>query len=255
MPNTWLASLGVFVTAVVVYSFTVPLAGQAQQAAAKKAPDQKTASKGWVVPRTAWGDPDVQGTFTNKNMNGGGDRGRISPEAVQEFQVVTQSYPAEYGGAAGGVTNAVTKSGTNQRSGSVFLFQRHEAFDKPPFNTRARAAGIVEAFPVEEANFFRRQVGGFTLGGPVKRDKAFYFFVLDTTRTHQKRLRTTNQAAIDAVRQLAFPEIPDTPENAASDYKPWEWISSSKVDLNISQKHNVNIIFWQRFIAKLRAGI
>jgi len=183
--------------------------------------------------------------LNNKNMNGGGDRGRISPAAIQEFQIVTQSFPAEYGGAAGGVTNAVTKSGTNALSGSGFLFQRNETFDKPPFNTRPTAGtdSTVEAFPVAAANFFRRQIAGFTLGGPVRRDKMFYFFVLDTTRTHQKRLRTVNQNAIDAVRQLAFPEIPDTPQNEASDYKPWEWITSTKVDYTISQRHNANINF------------
>ena len=66
MHKRWLASLGVLVTVIVVLSFAVPLAGQAQPAAAKNT----VASKSWVPPRTPWGDPDVQGTFTNKNVNG-----------------------------------------------------------------------------------------------------------------------------------------------------------------------------------------
>jgi hypothetical protein len=73
--------------------------------------------------------------MTNKNLNGGGDFGRITPEGIQEFQIVTQGYPAEYGGAAGGVTNAVSKSGTNQFNGYGFFYQQHDKFNKPPFNT------------------------------------------------------------------------------------------------------------------------
>ena len=65
MHKRWLASFGVLVAVIVVLSFAVPLAGQAQTAAAKTA-----GSKSWVPPRTPWGDPDVQGTFTNKNVNG-----------------------------------------------------------------------------------------------------------------------------------------------------------------------------------------
>ena len=66
MHKRWLASFGVLVAVIVALSFAVPLAGQAQPAAAKKT----AASKSWVPPRTPWGDPDVQGTFTNKNVNG-----------------------------------------------------------------------------------------------------------------------------------------------------------------------------------------
>ena len=109
----------------------------------------------------ASGNRNTQNNFnvdgmTNKNLNGGGDFGRVSPEGIQEFQIVTQSYPAEYGGAAGGVTNAVSKSGTNAvhaatasgTSGTTRSTSRRST--RRPSTPTARE---VEAFPVEAANF------------------------------------------------------------------------------------------------------
>ena len=178
--------------------------------------------------------------MTNKNLNGGGDFGRITPEGIQEFQIVTQGYPAEYGGAAGGVTNAVSKSGTNNYSGYGFWYQQHDQFNKPPFNTRTAADGkTIEAFPVDAANYVRREVVGFTVGGPIRHDKAFFFGVLDTTHTTTKRLRTLQPAAIATVRQLAFPDIPDTDDNAAADFAPRDATTAVKVDVNVSSKHTV----------------
>lgn len=180
--------------------------------------------------------------MTDKNLNGGGDFGRITPEGIQEFQIVTQGYPAEYGGAAGGVTNAVSRSGTNQFNGYGFFYQQHDKFNKPPFNTTpVTAAGTeVTAFPVDAANYLRREVAGFTIGGPIKRDKAFFFGVLDTTHTTTKRLRTVQPATLTAVRQLAFPDLPDTDANAASDFKPHDATTAVKVDVNLSAKHTVS---------------
>src|SRR5262245_56669191 len=127
--------------------------------------------------------------MTNKNLNGGGDFGRITPEGIQEFQIVTQGYPAEYGGAAGGVTNDVSKSGTNNFTGYGFWYQQHDRFNKPPFTTSDITLDGREdqANPVADANFLRREVAGFTLGGPIRRDKMFFFGVLDTTHTTTKR--------------------------------------------------------------------
>src|SRR5258705_5157976 len=143
--------------------------------------------------------------MTNKNLNGGGDFGRVTPEGIQEFQIVTQGYPAEYGGAAGGVTNAVSKSGTNQYTGYGFWYQQHDKFNKPPFNTQVGSDGkTVEAVPVAAANYLRREGAGFTLGGPIKHGKIFFFGVLGPTHTPTKRLRTLQPAATTAVRPFAL---------------------------------------------------
>ena len=176
--------------------------------------------------------------MSNKNLNGGGDFGRVSPEGIQEFNVVTQSYPAEYGGATGGVTNAVSKSGTNVFTGYGFWYQRHNAFDRPPYNTRARSDGTVEAFPVAEANFARRYVRGFTLGGPILRDRAFFFGVLDVTNSHVKRLRTLQDNSINVMRTF-LPDLPDTLDNGATDFKNWDATSNVKVDYNLSPQNTL----------------
>ena len=193
---------------------------------------------------SASGSRNTQNNFnvdgmSNKNLNGGGDFGRVSPEGIQEFNVVTQSYPAEYGGATGGVTNAVSKSGTNNLTGYGFWYQRHNAFDKPPFNTRAAADGTVEAFPVAEANFTRRYVRGVTVGGPIIRDKAFFFGVVDVTNSHVKRLRTLAPNTITVMKGF-LPDLPDTLDNGASDFKNWDATSNGKFDYNLSSTNTLS---------------
>jgi hypothetical protein len=107
-----------------------------------------------------------------------GARSTISQEAVQEFQVVINSFAAEYGRTAGGVVNIVTKSGTNEFHGNGFGFLRQRAI-------QARNA---LAFPPAGANpkpAFTRGQYGFTFGGPIKRDKTFFFLSLDQTRRRE----------------------------------------------------------------------
>jgi len=90
----------------------------------------------------------------------------ITLEAVKEFQVIATGAPAEFGRTAGGVVNVVTKSGTNDPHGSAFYFQRFEAL----------TGDLSDGSKLEE--FHREQFGG-TFGGPVKKDKAFFFLALE----------------------------------------------------------------------------
>ncbi len=89
----------------------------------------------------------------------------LGVEAVLEFQVLTNSYSAEYGRSAGGVINAVTRGGTNQVHGSAFEFLRNSAMDAKNFFDPATA-------PIPPLK--RNQFGG-VVGGPLKRDKTFFF--------------------------------------------------------------------------------
>jgi [acyl-carrier-protein] S-malonyltransferase len=150
--------------------------------------------------------------LVNKSMDNGSENGNFSQAAVQEFQVVTQSAPAEYGGSAGGVINAVTRSGTNQLAGDGFFFLRHNALDKPPFDLETGSDGIVRAVPEPEADEFRRTVAGFAVGGPIRRDKAFFFGVLDRTDNNEPRVRTILPSTIELVRQRALPDLARLPE-------------------------------------------
>ena len=83
-------------------------------------------------------------------------------DAVREFRVLTGGYSAEFGGSSGGVVQLVTKSGTNQIHGSAYEFLRNSAVDARKFTDQAKP------------EFRRNQFGG-SLGGPIKKDKAFYF--------------------------------------------------------------------------------
>ena len=89
----------------------------------------------------------------------------LGVEAVLEFQVLTNSYSAQFGRAAGGVINAVTRSGSNQFHGSAFEFLRNSSLDAKNFFDPAST-------PIPPLK--RNQFGG-VLGGPIKSDKTFFF--------------------------------------------------------------------------------
>lgn len=89
----------------------------------------------------------------------------LGVEAVDQFTLLTNSFSAEYGNTAGGVLNAVTRSGTNNLHGSGFLFARNSAMD---------AANYFDV-PGKRPQFHRYQYGG-TMGGPLFKDKTFWFF-------------------------------------------------------------------------------
>jgi hypothetical protein len=95
------------------------------------------------------------------------------PDAVQEFNVQTNGLPAQYGLHAGGVVNIVTKSGTNAFHGNVFEFLRNG-------DLNARQKGVINLQPVRDS-LKRNQFGG-TIGGPVRKDKIFFFFGYQGTR-------------------------------------------------------------------------
>jgi hypothetical protein len=87
-----------------------------------------------------------------------------NPDAIQEFRVQTNSYNAEYGRYASGIINVLTKNGTNKFHGSAFEFVRNTVF-----NANEYAATFARA-PYHRNQF------GVTIGGPIKQDKAFFFF-------------------------------------------------------------------------------
>jgi Carboxypeptidase regulatory-like domain/TonB dependent receptor-like, beta-barrel len=99
-------------------------------------------------------------------------RSTIPPDAVQEFQVITNQYQAEFGNATGVILNTITRSGTNDLHGRVYYFHRDEGLD-------AR-----NAFATSKASFEQKQSGGW-LGGPIIRDRTHYFLSYEATRRMQ----------------------------------------------------------------------
>jgi hypothetical protein len=102
----------------------------------------------------------------------------LGVEAIAEFQVLTNTYSAQYGGN-GSVLNSVTKSGTNSFHGSAYEFIRNSKLDAVDFFQKA-------AGNKSEPPFKRNQFGG-SVGGPVKKDKAFFFVNYEGLRQDQTR--------------------------------------------------------------------
>jgi hypothetical protein len=129
-----------------------------------------------------------RGVFNNISLDGGdytngffgeqvgGQRAAIdiTLEAVKEFQVIATGASAEFGHTAGGVVNVITKSGTNQLRGSLFHYQRLEGL----------TSNTSDGKPLTD---FHREQSGATVGGPLARDKAFYFVALEGVREKLQR--------------------------------------------------------------------
>ena len=121
-----------------------------------------------------------RGRSNNYSVNGGDGNDLFanlpavqpSPDTIEEFRVITNSFDAEYGRNSGAVVNVVTKSGTNDYHGSVFEFFRNKALN---------AKGYYD--PVKP-DFQQNQFGG-TLGGPIKKDRIFFFGSYEGRRIKQ----------------------------------------------------------------------
>lgn len=137
-----------------------------------------------------------------------GVRATVSQEAVQEFQVITSNYMPEYGRAMGGVVNIVTKSGSNQTHGDVFGFLRDSAIQaRNPFSVDATFNGnpanpIFGTVPVKQS--YTRVQGGATIGGPIQKDKTFYFFSYEITRRQETGFTNIGANNFDLVN-TSFP--------------------------------------------------
>jgi hypothetical protein len=110
---------------------------------------------------------------TDANMRMGIGQMDLDPpvDAVQEIKILSNNYSAEYGGSAGGVVVETTKSGGNQFKGSLFEYFRNDAMDAPGF-----FAPVINGKKVKPE--LRSNVFGGVIGGPIKKNKTFFFFAL-----------------------------------------------------------------------------
>ncbi len=131
-------------------------------------------------------------------------------ESIREFQIQTNNFSAEFGRYSGSILNFVTKSGTNSWRGSVYEYFRNTVLDaNDPFN---KAAGLER--PVLQLNQF-----GFTIGGPIIRDRFFIFGNYEGNRTRQGTGPFTNNVPTAAQRggTLNFLNFTDTNNNGIFD--------------------------------------
>jgi hypothetical protein len=167
----------------------LPLAGRSYTGLALLAPGVTVDRAGGVGSYVVNGERATTNTFTvdgtdvnNPYWNNmqGGVLGTATPfaslDGIAEIRVMTSTFSAEYGRTVGGTITAVTKSGSNQFHGDVYEYWRNDVLDANEWF--ANQAGASKP-PLRFNNF------GGTLGGPIKRDKVFFFFLYEGQREHQ----------------------------------------------------------------------
>jgi Carboxypeptidase regulatory-like domain/TonB dependent receptor len=220
----------------------------------------------------------ISGLLNNNTIDGADnnqaffseERGRtrlsytVSQSAVREFQANTSNYSAEYGRAAGGVVNAVTKSGTNDFHGSAEYYQRNAKWGaRNPLGTVSQfSGGVISILPFKGKDV-RHTIRG-TIGGPIKKDKLFFFFSYDEQRRNfpglgifstSNYLTTVNRTTLKAApRNLTDAQIDSAISflNSLTGPVPRKGnqrIFLPKIDWHISENHvltgSYNRLRWQ----------
>jgi hypothetical protein len=206
----------------------------------------------------------------NNDIVVGSVRATFSQEAVREFQVVANSYSAEFGKASGGIVNIVTKSGTNTPSGNAFLFFRDSALNSKEYFEQFTPAG--DPISRDKATYNQKQFGGI-FGGPIRKDKTFFFGSFERLDVKTNNFVTIDDStpltlfgqplgtAAAVLRRAGFPvDTGNVPYVARSNQ------GLLKVDHQISSNHllavrynyagglNENIEPWGGLVAKSRGA-
>jgi hypothetical protein len=139
-----------------------------------------------------------------------------SVDAIQEFKILRNSYGPEYGGAGGAQINLVTKAGGNQFHGDAYYFGRNDALNAENFFLGQQKQNCVAGDPVcGKKNFLRRNDYGYTIGGPIKKDKAFFFWSEEWNKERRGQVR---QAWVPTAAELGgnFNDIAGCPAGSGA---------------------------------------
>lgn len=161
----------------------------------------------------------------NNDINQGAVRATFSQEAVQEFQVVSDSYSAEFGRALAGVVNIVTRGGSNQFHSTLFFLNRNDEIS-------AR-----DSFDKSKSPYSQYQFGA-TLGGPIKQDKAFFFTSFERLSIKQNIFVTLSDQTVKAGRNLGYPL-----NNGTEPFSIGSTAFLARADFHLNQKDT----FWVRY--------
>lgn len=214
----------------------------------------------------------ISGLLNNSTVDGGNNNNQffseeagrtrisssISQAAVREFQVNTSNYSAEYGRAAGGVINTVTKSGTNEFHGQLFYYNRdNDLGARNPRGFRNVLVNNVVTLEPLKPEDVRHQFGG-AIGGPIVQDKLFFFFSYDqqkrtfpgianfSSATFLDTINRTNltassrglsNAQIDAARNFLVGLTGEVPRRQDS------YLLLPKIDWHINEKNTFTFTF------------
>src|SRR5208283_5332050 len=158
----------------------------------------------------------------DKGLSGGSDT-QPAVDSVQEFRVDTEVLSAEYGSTVGALTQVSTKAGTNQFHGDAYEFVRNNVFDARSFFEPTR-------------NPFRMNQFGATIGGPIKKDKVFFFASYEGERTRiyipeQEFAETPQFASLvetnapNSVAALLYKNFPGPVPPSSSDYTLTQYLT------------------------------
>lgn len=171
----------------------------------------------------------------NKDNAVGGILQNFSMEGIQEFALSTQRFSAANGRSGGALLSVVSKSGTNAVHGSAFGFFRDDALNAnaPALLAKANTVLFPDPAAAIKPPFSRQQFGG-SIGGPIKKDKAFFFGTLERTRERGNSIVPgSDQAEIAFLEPIGYQAVQFLPQ-------PFnDWVYTVKGDFNLSSKHTL----------------
>jgi hypothetical protein len=201
------------------------------------------------------GNVNIDGMDYNQPFFGGirgGERSNLAftipQEAIKEFQVVATGYSAEFGRSTGGIVNAVTKSGDNKLRGSAFLLARPSSLSRGNEFTQALADQKLTALGVNPTLAPTQYQFGGSIGGPIRKDKLFYFGAYE-----QQRFRAPRQILFSF--PVGFPgsiTLNAAQQSVLSFYQGIQngytqtndaYAGLGRVDWTINQSNNFNVRF------------
>jgi outer membrane receptor protein involved in Fe transport len=197
--------------------------------------------------------------FDNNDDTVGGVRGTFSQEAVREFQVLTDSYTAEFGNASGGVVNIVTHSGTNDLHGEAFAYFRDDALNAKDHFEKYDVYG--EPVQRDKAPFRQWQWGG-TLAGPLRSGRTFFFAAFEQTQTDANNFVNIDPQVASVLNAQGFQvELGDVPYQVRATHAiaklnhQWTPRSTLVVRGSVSDVKDENAEAWGGIVAKSAGGV
>ncbi len=180
---------------------------------------------------------DFNNSFFGEQRGGQRPAFTFNLDAVQELVVVAGGANAEFGRSSGGFVNVITKSGTNETKGSLHYFGKFDALSGSP--THTFPSGVTQTFNPD----FSQHQFGFTLGGPLKRDRVFYFLAYDQQIYDDvKQKSRPSSPQLDSLKTFLAARYPEL----ASDFGPISRTNEAraalaKFDFRLSDKNNLSL--------------
>jgi hypothetical protein len=180
---------------------------------------------------------DFNNSFFGEQRGGQRPAFTFNLDAVQELVVIAGGANAEFGRSSGGFVNVITKSGTNEVKGSLHYFGKFDALSGSPEHTFPD--GSIQKFNPD----FSQSQFGFTLGGPLKRDRVFYFLAYDQQIYDDvKQKSRPSSPQLDSLKTFLAARYPEL----ANDFGPISRTNDAraalaKFDFRLSDKHNLSL--------------